>query len=66
MSWHVCCQWLRQELVPEVRGMAGICCDAVAEGVRAVGQPRFSGTETKQALRIMDRQLHALIRLASW
>ena len=55
-----------QELVPEIQGMAGICCDAVGEGVRAIGQPRFSGTETKMALRIMDRQLHIIVRLAHW
>ncbi|KAK9804076.1 hypothetical protein WJX73_003050 [Symbiochloris irregularis] len=54
------------DLVPELQGMAGICCDAVGEGVRAIGKPRFSGTETKLALRIMDRQLHTLVRLAHW
>ena len=56
----------QQELVEEVRGMAGICCDAVVEGVRAVGRLRFSGTETKQALRTTDRQLNVLVRLSNW
>lgn len=57
---------LLQELLPEVQGMAGICCDAVADSMRIVGQLRFSGTETKQALRAADRQLQALVRLSGW
>ena len=59
------CQVL-QALLPEVQGMAAICCDAVAEGLRAMGLPRWTVSGTKQGLRAADRSLQLLVRSSAW